>query len=109
MKKFTVCLTTGLLAVVTSCMAATGPETMNLKDRFEVTGKKPAVIFPHRMHQSKLACTKCHDSGQGGQLSIVPQNIKGMSNDFHKKICWPCHVEMKVPKGKSCNTCHVKK
>ena len=109
MKKTIFCLATGILAVSSLCLAGNGPETMNLKDRFAVEGKKPAVIFPHRAHQEKLACTKCHDSGQGGHLSIVPQNKKGMKNDFHKKICWPCHVEMKVPKGKSCKTCHRKK
>jgi hypothetical protein len=31
-----------------------------------------------------------------------------MGNDFHKKFCWPCHTEMKVPNGRSCNTCHKK-
>ena len=109
MKKLSLCLLGGLLGAATVCLAGTGPQTMDLKERFEVAGKKPAVIFPHWQHQEKVACTKCHDSNQGGHLSITPKNIKGMGNDFHKKICWPCHVEMKVPKGKSCNTCHVKK
>ncbi len=106
MKKILLGLVTGMFGISTICLAATGPETMNLKDRFAVQGKKPAVIFPHHAHQAKLKCTRCHDSGRGGNLSITPKNIKGMANDFHKKICWPCHVEMKVPKGKSCNTCH---
>ncbi len=108
MKKLTVFLAAGILSTSTLALAAAGPEIMNLKERFKVDGKKDAVIFPHHKHQDKLSCTKCHDSDQGGQLSIVPQSITGMANDFHKKICWPCHEEMKVPKGKSCNTCHVK-
>lgn len=84
-----------------------GPEEMNLKERFSVDGKKKAVIFAHRKHQAKLECIKCHLSPEGGgklQVEIVKK--EKMSNDFHKKFCWPCHMEMNVPKGKSCKTCH---
>ena len=84
-----------------------GPETMDLKERFKVEGKKQAVIFPHRQHQSKLECIKCHESPQGGgKLNVEIVNMKGARNDFHTKLCWPCHKEMKVPKGRSCSTCH---
>ena len=84
----------------------TGPETMNLKERFKVEGKKNAVIFPHWKHQAKLECTRCHAVPEGGKLKIEIVKKTTMGNDFHKKFCWPCHVEMKVPKGKSCKTCH---
>ena len=86
-----------------------GPETMDLKERFAVEGIKPAVIFSHHKHQEKLnqQCIKCHVSeGGGGKLAVEFENKKGISNDFHKKFCWPCHVEMNVPNGKSCTLCH---
>ncbi|MBU0679847.1 MAG: cytochrome C [Proteobacteria bacterium] len=84
-----------------------GPETIDMKAEFKVEGAKQAVIFPHRQHQAKLACGKCHQSPQGGDDLIVEfVNKTGSGNDFHKKFCWPCHVEMEVPKGKSCSTCH---
>jgi hypothetical protein len=86
-----------------------GPETMNLKERFKVEGKKQAVIFPHRQHQAKLECAKCHLNPEGGgKLNVEIVNMKGPKNDFHTKLCWPCHKEMKVPKGRSCSTCHKK-
>ncbi len=88
---------------------ASGPETIDLKARHHIEGKKPAVVFPHKLHQEKLECTKCHGSPEGGALKVEIKKVKGMGNDFHKKFCWPCHVEMKVPKGKSCSTCHKKK
>ncbi|MBN2332776.1 MAG: cytochrome C [Deltaproteobacteria bacterium] len=83
-----------------------GPEQMDLKARFQVEGSKKAVIFPHHQHQAKLACTKCHPSDAGGPLVVTIENKSGTANDFHKKFCWPCHVEMQVPKGKMCMTCH---
>jgi hypothetical protein len=84
-----------------------GPETMDLKERFKVEGKKSAVIFPHRQHQAKLECIKCHvDPKGGGDLNFELVNLKGAKNDFHTKFCWPCHKEMSVPKGRSCKTCH---
>jgi len=86
-----------------------GPETMNLKERFNVTGSREAVIFPHRKHQAKLnqECNRCHVSEEGGgKLKFALTNKEGISNDFHKKFCWPCHEEMHVPKGKLCSTCH---
>ena len=103
----TVFLTGSLLSVAALCLAG-GPAEMDLKARYSVEGKKAAVIFPHSLHQEKLDCVKCHASAAGGALSIKPEVMTGMANDFHKKICWPCHVEMKVPKGKSCKTCHKK-
>lgn len=88
----------------------TGPETMNLKERFNVEGKKKAVIFPHHKHQAKLKCEKCHVSPDGGgdiRFKIVKKD--GIQNDYHKKFCFPCHTEMKVPKGRSCSNCHNKR
>ena len=86
-----------------------GPETMDLKERFKVEGQREAVIFKHRMHQAKLECIKCHVNKEGGgDIRFELKKTTGISNDFHKKFCWPCHEEMKVPKGKACNTCHKK-
>ena len=88
-------------------LAGQGPETVDLKAAYEVEGKKSAVIFPHHQHQEKVECGNCHkDVGGGGPLVIDLVKLTGSSNDFHKKFCWPCHVEMKVAKGKSCKTCH---
>ncbi len=84
-----------------------GPEMMNLKERFKVEGKKKAVIFPHHKHQAKLKCEQCHVSADGGgdlRFKIVKKD--GIQNDYHKKFCFPCHTEMKVPKGRSCSNCH---
>jgi len=94
------------MAAMASDGAENGPATINLKEKFNVEGSKKAVIFPHRMHQEKLACTKCHPTDKGGPLKVEIKKTKGFGNDFHKNFCWPCHVEMKVPKGKSCGTCH---
>ena len=84
-----------------------GPEIIDLKEKFKVEGRKKAVKFPHRTHQAKLACVKCHkDPNGGGALTVEIVNLTGNKNDFHKKFCWPCHMEMKVPRGKSCSNCH---
>ena len=99
------CLFTLSASIV--AFARAGPEILNLKDVFEVQGTKKAVLLPHHKHQAKVACASCHVSPHGGgsvKFDIV--KMDGMSNDFHKKWCWPCHIEMKVPKGKRCSTCH---
>lgn len=101
---------TGCCLLVLSCSSAfagVGLQMLNLKNIFHVQGRKAAVILPHYVHQAKVACASCHVNPQGGgnvKFDLVKRS--GMSNDFHKKWCWPCHVEMKVPKGKSCSTCH---
>ena len=89
-------------------VAGSGPETMDLKDVFEVEGKKRAVIFPHHKHQAKVECASCHINPKGGG-SVKFKFVKttGVANDYHKNFCWPCHIAMKVPKGKSCSTCHT--
>ncbi|MBU0961941.1 MAG: cytochrome c family protein [Proteobacteria bacterium] len=88
-------------------LAGHGPETIDLKAAYKVVGEKNAVIFPHHKHQEKVECAKCHkDVKGGGPLVVDIVELTGTSNDFHKKFCWSCHVEMKVPKGKSCKTCH---
>ena len=111
MKKqmMSIILTGSLLSISALCLADSGPAEMDLKAKYAIEGKKAAVVFPHKLHQEKLDCVKCHDSDQGGALTVKAEFMTGMKNDFHKKICWPCHVEMKVPKGKSCSTCHKKK
>ncbi len=107
MKRFlAIILTSFVFGLLPAIAMSAGPETINLKEKFQVTGSKKAVIFPHHKHQEKLACTKCHTSERGGTLKIEIKKKEGFGNDFHKKFCWPCHVEMKVPKGKSCSTCH---
>lgn len=101
------CLVVVFGSAISLAVAGQGPETMNLKELFQVEGKKDAVIFPHHRHQEKLACAKCHkDVNGGGPLVVDIVKRDGISNDFHKKFCWPCHVELKVPKGKTCTTCH---
>ncbi len=101
-----VCVTL-LLALASWVSAGQGPEIIDLKAAYKVEGKKKAVLFPHHQHQEKLVCAKCHkDSNGGGPLVVEIVKLDTSSNDFHKKFCWPCHVEMDVPKGKSCNTCH---
>ncbi len=111
MPKFTafipslICL--ALLTSSAALAANNGPTTINLKEAFTVEGKKKAVIFPHQQHQGKFSCDSCHTSKEGGDAMRVELTKKdGYKNDFHKKLCWPCHIEQKVPKGKSCSTCH---
>jgi hypothetical protein len=109
MKKavFFTCLFTMVLFSSTTSFAGKGPDVMNLKEVFEVKGKKRSVIFPHHKHQAKVACASCHSNPDGGgSLKVKFVKRKGVGNDFHKKFCWPCHVEMKVSKGKRCSTCH---
>lgn len=108
-KTITVVAAAGIMALMpVVAMASAGPATINLKEKFKVAGSKKAVIFPHHLHQSKMACTACHPTESGGPLKVEIKKTTGFGNDFHKKLCWPCHVEKKVPKGKSCNTCHKK-
>ncbi len=101
-----------LLPVLTSAtvaFAAQGPESIDLKEAFQVQGNKEAVIFPHHQHQAVLDCAKCHkDEAGGGELVVTFENLTGSRNDFHTKFCWPCHKEEKVLKGTSCSTCHKK-
>ncbi len=102
-----ICVTFSLIIATSWALADQGPETIDLKAAYKVEGKKSAVMFPHHKHQEKLACAKCHkDTNGGGPLVVDIVKLTTSSNDFHKKFCWPCHIEMKVPKGKSCNTCH---
>ncbi|MBU0947037.1 MAG: cytochrome c family protein [Proteobacteria bacterium] len=109
MKKVVIagCLIFTFVSAASLTLAGQGPETVDLKAAYKVEGKKSAVIFPHHKHQEKVECAKCHkDVKGGGPLVVDIVELTGTSNDFHKKFCWPCHVEMKVVKGKSCKTCH---
>ncbi len=102
-----VCFALVLVSVTSWAQADKGPETIDLKAAYKVEGKKKAVVFPHHKHQEKLECGKCHkESKGGGPLVVDIVKLTTSKNDFHKKFCWPCHMEMKVPKGKSCKTCH---
>lgn len=109
MKKVTIatCCLFILTSTATWTLADQGPETIDLKAAYKIEGKKKAVLFPHHKHQEKLECGKCHkDAKGGGPLVVEIVKLDTTKNDFHKKFCWPCHTEMKVPKGKSCKTCH---
>ena len=109
MRQFSIalCLTFSLVTNASWALADKGPETIDLKAAYKIEGKKSAVIFPHLKHQEKVECAKCHkDTNGGGPLVVDIVKLTTTKNDFHKKFCWPCHVEMKVPKGKSCKTCH---
>ncbi len=109
MRPFSVAVFVIFSFVIASSLAVAdkGPETVDLKAAYKVEGKKKAVIFPHHKHQEKLECSKCHQATNGGGPLVVDiVKLTTSKNDFHKKFCWPCHVEMKVPKGKSCKTCH---
>lgn len=110
MKKRCLIVLTGLLVTgpAAGVMALDrGPEAIDLKERYQVEGGKKAVIFPHYLHQAGLSCADCHqDPAGGGSLVVEFVNKSGIANDFHKKFCWPCHEEKRVPKGKSCSTCH---
>lgn len=96
-------------AALAGAPAPTGPETIDLKEAFQVEGRKEAVIFPHHLHQAVTACAKCHkNEAGGGELVVSLENLSGTRNDFHTQFCWPCHKAEKVPKGTSCSTCHKK-
>ena len=101
------CLFALLLVAGTAQAGNGGPDTIDLKEAFAVEGKKKTVIFPHKQHQQKFPCESCHVSSAGGDgMRVELQKKSGFKNDFHTKLCWPCHVEKKVPMGKSCSTCH---
>lgn len=121
MKKISIAIL-AIFAVALVAIAA-GPESINLAESWGLTPKKPAVVFPHAFHQTKNECTECHVAADGGALknlkdggeldgkalvasgALKPGKTK---NDIHDAFCWECHKEKKVPKGKSCNTCHKK-
>ncbi|MBU0729544.1 MAG: cytochrome c family protein [Proteobacteria bacterium] len=83
-----------------------GPETINLKEKYSIQGKKKPVIFDHKAHQQKLECIKCHTDEKGSKLLFEINKIDTISNDFHRAVCWQCHKTMKVAIGKDCNACH---
>ena len=99
-----------MLIIPMLAAADNGPAEIDLKAKYSIEGKKAAVVFPHAKHQEKLGdCAKCHEKADGGPLNVAIEKLTTSKNDFHVKFCFPCHVEMKVPKGKSCSTCHPKK
>lgn len=81
--------------------------TINMQEKFVPNPTKPAVIFPHKDHASKFACTTCHAKAGEGELKFEVGEVKGMGNPFHKKLCITCHK--KEHAKTSCNTCHSKK
>ncbi len=88
--------------------ADNGPAEIDLKAKYKIEGKKEAVVFDHAKHQANNACVDCHSDATGGGLKATIENLTGSKNDFHENLCFPCHVEKSVPKGKSCSTCHKK-
>lgn len=113
-----------LIAMLVVCFAvaaaiAAGPAKIDLKTWVDGEPTKPAVNFPHDVHQEKNECTDCHMSAEGGALKNIKAgsgelNFEGAikskvtKNSAHDDFCWACHVEKKVPQGKSCNKCHAK-
>lgn len=109
-----------VFSVALVAVAASGPESINLAESWGLEVKKKAVVFPHALHQEKNECTECHATAEGGALknikgeSIDPKALiasgdlkkGGTKNPIHDDFCWECHKEKKVPKGKSCSTCH---
>jgi len=97
---------------------AAGPETINLAEKWGLDKTmKPAVQFPHALHQSKNECTECHATAEGGalknidgkEIAIAGTLKKGKKDKtVHDEFCIKCHKAKKVKKGTSCNTCHKK-
>jgi len=83
-----------------------GLEQIDLAERHVADPKKDAVIFEHKEHAERVACTSCHADPEAGQLKFEIGEVKGTNNVFHKELCIPCHKEEKVKT--SCNTCHSK-
>lgn len=83
-----------------------GLEQLNLAERHVPSPTKPAVIFEHKEHASRLACENCHSDPEGGVLKFEVTEVKGTKNPFHTELCIKCHKEEKV--STSCNTCHKK-
>lgn len=90
----------------------TGPETMNLVERFEIAQTtQPPVILDHRLHQKAMdqKCESCHQDPDGGSpIKFELEQMTGVRNDFHANFCWPCHDQMGTDVGKRCTTCHVR-
>jgi hypothetical protein len=113
-KKLLLILTILTFAAIVYAAGNKGPEVIDLSKTFNVEKTtKPAVQFPHALHQQNNQCVECHMSPEGGKelktasgAKFEPGVVKGAGNSVHKEICWPCHVEKKVKAGKSCNKCH---
>jgi hypothetical protein len=116
MKKLIVAMAVICFAVAAAIAA--GPAKIDLKTWVAGEPSKPAVQFPHDVHQAKNACTDCHVTEEGGALKNLKAGgevsfkgaigVKKTKNDAHDLFCWECHVTKKVPQGKSCNKCHAK-
>ncbi|ADD68540.1 cytochrome c3 [Denitrovibrio acetiphilus DSM 12809] len=120
MKKIVIAMLV-VFSVALVAFAATSPEKVNLAEQWGLDTKKPAVEFPHAFHQTKNECIECHMTAEGGALKSIktgkefnPKALvasgdikKGKTkNPAHDEFCWECHKAKKVPKGKSCSTCH---
>ncbi len=112
-----------IVAMIVVCFAvaaavAAGPAKIDLKTWVAGEPSKPAVQFPHDVHQTKNQCTDCHVKEDGGALKNLKAGgdvnfkgavkVKATKNEAHDNFCWECHVAKKVPQGKSCNKCHAK-
>ena len=86
--------------------AAAEPDTVNLKEAWQVEGKQKAVTFDHKLHTTKNDCTECHATAEGGkwrpESDIAGNNQKNAAHN----LCWTCDTEMKVTVGKTCTKCH---
>ncbi|PLX66350.1 MAG: cytochrome C [Denitrovibrio sp.] len=119
MKKLAVIMLIVFSMALVAIAADKGPETINLAEKWGLETKKSPVIFDHAKHQQNNTCTDCHATAEGGALvsggktfdpkaMVASGELKkgGTKNDVHDELCWKCHKEKKVPKGKSCKTCH---
>lgn len=82
------------------------PETIDLASSFGIEAKKKPVLFAHAAHAQNNACAECHVETDTFKLKYDIVEKTGTKNDFHAKMCFPCHEEKGVKVGKSCNKCH---
>ncbi|MGE4318191.1 MAG: cytochrome c3 family protein [Deferribacterales bacterium] len=121
MKKVILAVMVVFAFALVAIAANNGPATIDLAKEWGLQTSKKPVQFPHAVHQSKNQCTDCHVKAEGGALKSVktgaPLDPKalvaagtlkkgGMKNAIHDEFCWECHVQKKVPQGKSCTKCH---
>jgi hypothetical protein len=87
-----------------------GPEAVNLKEKYAPGGSMRAVIFPHWTHQGFLGCDSCHiidDMSLKNQNDNATLLLKGTPlGVFHNKFCWSCHKKMGA--SIECSKCHIK-
>jgi len=94
MKRLIIALLVAAVAVAgtMTVASAAGPEVIKLE------AKMGTVTFPHKAHQEKFRCKKCHEG--------APGKIEGFGKDWAHKNCKGCHKDEGGPT--SCKDCHKK-